>query len=299
MQCPLCNSVSTHLLKSIPVAPLVAEWQRSFEIDVREEFHGLAAFEIRSCSVCSLQFFTPEDLTGSAELYAKLDKFSWYYMPRKWEHDAALGDLVRGTKVLEVGCGFGDFVSVAGREAGVNVEGLEQNMEAIHEAERRGLPVRKATVEEAAAQSPGQYDAVCSFQVLEHVPRPGRFVSACCALLRPGGKLILGLPNADSFLRHQFNLLDMPPHHMSRWPVKVLSELSKTFPVRLLRIQLEPLADHHVDGFVDAYCSFLARGPLAPLDHPRIKSGIASTLRRFGLRRWLRGQTTYVCYERS
>jgi SAM-dependent methyltransferase len=289
----------THVLKSIPVAPLVAEWQRSFEIDVRGEFHGLAAFELRSCFACSLLFFTPDDLTGSAELYAKLDKFGWYYMPRKWEHDSALKDLVRGTRVLEVGCGFGDFVSIAEREAGVSAEGLEQNAEAIQEAERRGLPVRKATVEEAAAQSPGEYDAVCSFQVLEHVPWPGRFLTACCTLLRQGGTLILGLPNADSFLRYQFNLLDMPPHHMSRWPLRVLSQLSKSFPVRLVRVQLEPLADYHVEGYVDAYCSIVARGPLALLGRPRIKSGIASTLRRFGLQQWLRGQTMYVCYKRN
>jgi 2-polyprenyl-3-methyl-5-hydroxy-6-metoxy-1,4-benzoquinol methylase len=298
MQCPLCNSMCTRVMKSIAVEPLVAEWQRSFKIDVREEFHGLTAFEIRSCSECSLQFFTPELLTGSAELYEKLDKFVWYYMPRKWEHDAALKDLVRGTRILEVGCGFGDFVSLAGRELGVRAEGLEQNTGAIQEAEKRGLPVRKATVEEAAKQSPGEYDAICSFQVMEHVPRPGRFVTACCALLRPGGKLILGLPNADSFLRYQFNLLDLPPHHMSRWPVSVFSKLSRYFPVRLRRVQLEPLADHHVEGYVDAYFSALARGPLARLGRPRMKAGIAGTVRRFGLRQWLRGQTTYVCYER-
>lgn len=299
MHCPLCSSPNTQTVKSIDVEPLVAEWHRSFQIDVRPEFHNLSAFELRSCSDCLLRFFTPDSLAGSAWLYAQLDKFDWYYQPRKWEFDAALKDLRGLRKIMEVGCGIGGFIALAQKQAGLELEGLEQNAEAVREAERRGLHVRMATVEEAAEQAPAKYDALCSFQVLEHVSRPGDFLRACCSLLRPGGRLLLGLPNTDSFLRYQFNALDLPPHHMTRWTLQVLSRLPQLLPLRLQRIELEPLADCHVEDFVDAYCSVFARGPLVPLRHPGIKARLSGLLRRSGLQQWLRGQTVYVCYERS
>jgi 2-polyprenyl-3-methyl-5-hydroxy-6-metoxy-1,4-benzoquinol methylase len=107
-------------------------------------------------------------------------------------------------------------------------------------------------VEEVAKSHPGTYSAVCSFQVLEHLTKPAEFVKAACDLLPAGGKLILGLPNADSSLGRQFNLLDMPTHQVTRWTIGVLSRLPRWFPLKLVRIVTEPLADYHVDGYVQA-----------------------------------------------
>ncbi len=299
MKCPLCKTEETSVVKVIQVDSLVNGWGQDFGIDVRPEFHGVPAMELRECQGCSLQFFMPESLAGSAQLYAQLEKFDWYYMPRKWEYDVALEDLRGCEKILEVGCGSGGFIALADREAGLHVEGLEQNATAVEKAARNGLPVRLGAVESAAEQFPGTYDAVCSFQVLEHVPNPGEFLGACCALLRPGGKLLLGLPNSDSFLRYQKNLLDLPPHHMSRWSGNLLSKLPQLLPIRLRRIKFEPLADYHIEGYVDAYSSHLFPRSLASLARIRINGVITRLLRRSGFHRWLRGQTTYVCYERK
>lgn len=286
-------------MKSIEVHPVVAAWRSGYEIDVGAEFHDLPAFDLRACSECSLRFFVPETLTGSGELYAQLEKFDWYYRDEKWEYEVALQDLLGCERILEVGCGSGGFIAVAGQAAGLKIEGIEQNAKAIQEAAHRGLPVRLGTVEEAAEQSPGQYDAVCSFQVLEHLRRPGDFLRASCELLRTGGRLLLGLPNADSFVRHEFNVLDLPPHHMSRWPLKVLSELPRFFPLRLKHARLEPLPDWQVWEFVHTYYSILARGRVARYLQPRVVNLLSAFVRRSGLRRWLRGQTVYACFERS
>ena len=73
-------------------------------------------------------------------------------------------------------------------------------------------------IEDHADQRPGHYDAVTSFQVLEHVTEPASFLRACVKALRPGGRLLLGVPNNDSFLGLlEDNWLNMPPHHMSLW----------------------------------------------------------------------------------
>lgn len=296
--CPLCGSSDTEKIETIEVALLVEAWQKSFQIDVKSEFRGLQQFDLCQCADCCLRFFSPGSLAGSPTLYEQLEDFEWYYMPRKWEHDAALGDLRDCKRILEVGCGSGGFLSLARERLAVEVEGLEQNPKAVREAAQRGLRVRTATVEAIAEASEARYDAICSFQVLEHVPSPANFLRACCSLLRPGGLLLLGLPNADSFVRYAFNPLDMPPHHMSRWPLKTLSLLPGIFPLRLRQIVLEPLAEYHVDFYLDTYNRRLARGSFKFLTHPRVTNRLGRML-RLGLRRICRGTTTYVSYVRS
>jgi len=277
---------------------LIRKWADSFQIDISQEFGGQATIELRQCVNCHLSYFLPKTLAGSPGLYAALQAFDWYYLPRKWEHDAALRELNGCRRGLEVGCGFGDFVARVAREKGIPFEGCEQNAKAVEVARERGVTVHTENAELLAESYPHEYDVVCAFQVLEHVSDPAGFLTASCKLLRSGGKLILGLPNARSFLRHQFNPLDMPPHHMSRWSAEVLKRMQGFFPLKLIRVAYEPLADYHVGSFVEAYTDVLARGGLRFLAHPGIRSRVARLIRKSGAQRILRGQTIYACYVR-
>jgi SAM-dependent methyltransferase len=231
-------------------------------------------------------------------MYAQLADYGGYYVARKWEYDAALLDLRGHQRILEIGCGSGNFMTLAKEEAGLSIEGLEQNEEAIKEATRRGLRVRKATAEDAAKQSPGMYDAVCSFQVFEHITKPKELLDACCALLRPAGLLILGVPNQDSYVRHMVNPLDMPPHHMTRWTRRPLHRLQAHFPLKLVRTSCEPLTDNQIPLYVETYASILRRRDLGFLAHPWVCRRTVGLIRKFGLGRVLRGQNIYTCYVR-
>lgn len=297
--CPLCNSSDSHVAKAFNSELLAQRWTSDFGIDVHDEFHGLALFELRQCNRCGLQFFRPDSLAGSPALYEKLEKFDWYYMPRKWEHDVALQDIDGASNGIEIGCGFGDFVARVRREKHIPFEGCEQNPSAVDIARRKMLSIHLDSIENLAKARPNGYDSVCSFQVLEHVSRPDNFLTAACTILRPGGKLILGLPNAASFLRHQFNLLDLPPHHMTRWTEDVLVHLQQFFPLKLVRIAREPLADYHVQDYVAANWRALSRSWLRIPSIPAIQSRLARAIQLFGLRRFLRGQTIYACYKRT
>jgi SAM-dependent methyltransferase len=296
--CPLCTSAFSVLKQTLGVDRVLRRWTEFLGLDVSDEFHGISQLDLRECKDCKLQFFHPNSLAGSPALYGKLEKFHWYYMPRKWEHDVALRDLAGCKNGVELGCGFGDFVARVIQETDISFEGSEQSPTAVELASRKGIPVHLRTAEELAQSRPGAYSAVCSFQVLEHLSRPADFLHASCNLLQPGGKLMLGVPNAESFLRHEFNPLDMPPHHMTRWTADVLSRLPHRFPLRLERIAYEPLATYHVAGYVEAYTGLLASRGVRVLTLPRIRSLIARLIRVSRIRKVLRGHTIYACYAR-
>ena len=267
-------------------------------MDVSAEFQGQKNFRLLKCADCQLQFFQPASLAGSPSLYQRLEKFDWYYMRQKWEHRVALEDLNGCENGIEIGCGFGEFVAqVIKEKPGLSFEGCEQNPSAVKIAQNNGIPVRHTGLSDLAESHPGKYAAVCSFQVLEHVPDPRSFLNAACKLLRSGGKLILGLPNAQSFLRHQFNILDMPPHHVTRWTSETLKAVERWFPLKVQSISYEPLAEYHVDAYVEAHTKKLSQigGQAAA---PWIRSRLSRVVRASGLRQFLRGQSIYVCYRR-
>lgn len=296
--CPLCDSQEILPTRQINVEELWARWDQDFGIDIRSYFESIRPILLLECNRCHLQYFYPSSVSGSGDLYSQLQKFGWYYMDDKWEYNVALEDMGKDGKVLEVGCGSGTFIKKVLNETNLDPEGIELNAIAAEEAQRNGLSVRVLGLQEAAAAFPTYFDAVCSFQVLEHVADPKGFLELLCLLVKSGGKLILGLPNADSFLKYQFDPLDMPPHHMTRWPKETLWYLPRIFPLRLERMEMEPLAEYHVNGYVDAYCSVLGSYGIKKLLRPRIKSGFSKLLKQKGLRKFLTGHTVYVSYTR-
>ncbi len=115
--------------------------------------------------------------------------------------------------------------------------GLELNVEALRIARQRGLEVHGYRIERFAAENPAAFDAVCSSQILEHVPDVASFVKAACAALKPRGKLILGVPNNNPFLYKydRLHALNLPPHHMGLSNQASLSRIAQVFPLDLNR----------------------------------------------------------------
>jgi ubiquinone/menaquinone biosynthesis C-methylase UbiE len=64
---------------------------------------------------------------GDSKFYEQLEKFDWYYMPWKWEHEITLSYLDPKKRVLEIGCGTGSFVQKAADISGAYIKGLELN----------------------------------------------------------------------------------------------------------------------------------------------------------------------------
>jgi SAM-dependent methyltransferase len=281
------------------VESIIALWREHFHIDARPDFEGVRDVEQCECAECGIAFFVPQELAGSANLYDQLSNFEWYYPVRKWEYNTALDDLKKCERILEVGCGTGNFITLARGAGHKLIEGIELSAAAVKGAVALGLPVQEITIRDAAERTPGAYDAVCIFQVLEHIAKPKEFLEACCTLLRPGGRLILAVPNQDSYIRHLCSPLDLPPHHMTRWTSRSLHKLPVNFSLQIVRIVQEPLVQNQFEWWTDAYLSALKRTSLAFVAHPWVRSRIVRLLRLPAINRWLNGQNIYACYVRT
>lgn len=295
---PLIDSPDVTLIQTIQVDKLIDDWQNTLNINIHKELKNYREIYLYKCNKTKLNFFYPYDIAGTEKLYEQLQKFEWYYMPDKWEYRIALENLLEREKILEIGCAFGYFVRFC-IDAGLDIRGIELNKAAVIAAQKSHLPVEHIDLEEAASLYFKSLDAVCSFQVLEHVPNLRRFIDLSIQMLKPGGKLIYCVPNSESFLKYQYNLLDMPPHHMSQWSEFSFRALEKIFPVKLEKVIYEPLAPYHVTSYVTSYSSHCrSSSPLGKLFFNRYTLPLYEKCLSLGLRKLLIGQSLYVQFRK-
>lgn len=117
-------------------------------------------------------------------------------------------------RMLDVGCGAGDFMRLA-IKMGWEAQGCDPDPEVVAICRSRGLDVRLGGAESFACQ--GEFDAITLNQVIEHVDLPGKVLRDCFNLLRPGGMLWLGFPNAAALGCSVFGEAwagHHPPYHL-------------------------------------------------------------------------------------
>lgn len=115
---------------------------------------------------------------------------------------------------FEMGCGDG-FMLDSLREQGWQVVGSERSPAMLVVArDQFHIPVF-AGEPDALRPSP-TFDMIILFQVLEHLPDPVKTLASLQKRLKPDGKLIIGVPNRDSwqarFGRDRWFHLDVPRH---------------------------------------------------------------------------------------
>lgn len=233
----------TSLIKEFETSDIVKRYKDQFNIDVRNFFDEIDNFYLFKCNESGYEFYAPFTLSGNEDFYKELSSFEWYYMPWKWEHEQTLNYASKANTILEVGCGSGSYLKkIQQIFPNKRVTGLE-----ITIVENAEPFIINQTVEDHAAQNFQQYDMICSFQVLEHITYVRSFLEASLKLLKPGGCLVISVPNNDSIFFQEKGevVLNMPPHHMGLWNRKSLSYLTKVFPILLRKTYFEPIQSYH------------------------------------------------------
>src|SRR2546422_208753 len=137
--------------------------------------------------------------------------------------DAIVAHGARG-RLLDVGCSFGFLLSMA-KERGFEPCGVDLSLNAARYArDQLGLPVHHGTLFDASFPD-GAFDVVTMVGVFEHLPNPLETLGETSRVLRPGGFLVVQVPNAN------FNLLRgrMRPSwfyigtHLTNFPPRTLA----------------------------------------------------------------------------
>jgi 2-polyprenyl-3-methyl-5-hydroxy-6-metoxy-1,4-benzoquinol methylase len=210
---------------------------------VLERYAAPEDVHLLECLTCGLQYFDPLE-AGSDDFYSQLtSSVPSYYSVEKWDFRIALEHISTGQKTLDIACGAGEFV-VRAQSAGALACGIDTNPSAVATARQRGLTAECLPLESFATRHAKSFDVVTAFQVIEHIPSVEPFVEAAQYCLKPGGKLIITVPNRLRRVRDPFEPLDCPPHHLSRWSSAQLQRLAAQAGLAVAAIRFEH-ADMH------------------------------------------------------
>ncbi|MEA2158844.1 MAG: hypothetical protein QOD66_1224 [Solirubrobacteraceae bacterium] len=143
-------------------------------------------------------------------------------------------------RLLDVGAGRGRFVATA-CAAGYEAQGIEPSARGVAAASAIGVPLLHASIDEAPI-GPGSLDAVTLWHVLEHIDRPAEALTRIAGWIRPGGALLVGVPNLASLQARlggsRWYHLDVPRHRVHFTPAGLDALLRGT--------GFEVVGTHHV-----------------------------------------------------
>jgi 2-polyprenyl-3-methyl-5-hydroxy-6-metoxy-1,4-benzoquinol methylase len=162
----------------------------------------------------------------------------------------------KSRRVFDLGCGSGAFANALSAQ-GFEVRGVDPSLFGIEQA-RKAYPkiqLEIGSTDENLAGRFGQFQAVISLEVVEHVYAPRQFAKCVFDLLEPGGLAIISTPYngywknlaialLGEYDRHYTVLWDNG--HIKFWSIKTLGQLLAEAgfqDVKFLRVgRIPPLA---------------------------------------------------------
>jgi SAM-dependent methyltransferase len=139
-----------------------------------------------------------------------------------------------GHRVLDYGCGTGVFVQYLSERGFVLPAGYDRFVEQY--ADTGVLHAR--------------YDAVVSFDVIEHVEDPKSFLTELRNLAEPGGLVVIGTPNADNLsLSEQRPAVELSqPYHRHILSEKALVDSGRALGLNVLEVLHKNPVDSVIPG---------------------------------------------------
>jgi 2-polyprenyl-3-methyl-5-hydroxy-6-metoxy-1,4-benzoquinol methylase len=136
------------------------------------------------------------------------------------------GDLPPHSRVLDLGCGRGVILGALA-DRGLEVHGVEVSADAARGADPRA-EIRIAPRLADAGYPDAHFDEVVIWHVLEHLHDPKHALLEAHRILRPGGRLVVAVPNFSSLQARWAGAawfhLDLP-RHLWQFPLSALRRL--------------------------------------------------------------------------
>ena len=192
-------------------------------------------YSIWRCAKTGLEFAWPP-VPGNKVFYEWISQFPSYYPNARWEYAEALSQIrARGISdfsVLDVGCGSGRFLDSVRSQRPRRLLGVDLNQSAIHACHAQGLDAFCGSLQSALKRkvaSHHEFDFVASFHCLEHVPNPRAFLGELLRFVSHSGRVFISTPYSPmSFESEWFDVMNHPPHHMTRWNLLAYRQLANS-----------------------------------------------------------------------
>jgi SAM-dependent methyltransferase len=235
--CPVTGVPAARHVQWITTRLLVDLWRIIFRTDARGSLAGIDRVGLWE-SPTGLHFFDPPlegDHTFYEQFYARLRRRGFFDGGTVREEFLIASKYVApGARVLDVGCGYGDFRRCVPQ---ADYTGLDPHFAGAATIK----DIRSETLGQHLVQHLASYDAVCCFQVLEHVRDPKALFADIVQAAKPGGLIFIGVPHVPSALTRIPNfLLNAPPHHLTWWTKCALQELASSAGAATESIQNVP-----------------------------------------------------------
>ncbi len=128
------------------------------------------------------------DISKDRYVYKSIDPYSSHAQIIKWVEQN------RPAEVLEIGTATG-YLSAEMTKLGCTVTGIEQDAKMAEVAEHCCNQMLVGDVEAMDISNLGRYDAIIFGDVLEHLRDPRAVLEKLSGKLKPGGKILMSLPN--------------------------------------------------------------------------------------------------------
>jgi 2-polyprenyl-3-methyl-5-hydroxy-6-metoxy-1,4-benzoquinol methylase len=198
-------------------------------------------YRVERCVDCGFQLLNPqpgdEELAaiysstyflgdGSAETAEKIARMK-QATARAYLDDIGRYRGAAGGRLLEIGCGHGDFLIEAERQ-GYQLTGVELSPSAARTAQERvpSAAIHCGLLENVTLPA-GGFDVCVLCDVIEHVRDPVQFVRAIQSLLDRDGVLYVATPSLDSWSARLLgpNWMEYKPEHLSYFNRNTLQNL--------------------------------------------------------------------------
>lgn len=216
----------------------------------RDRIHGLPGeYPVVRCRACGLLRTNPRPTLNTIGYYYPDDygpyvetrvhsvdnpassRGAWkrFLLPLFRWNTACVPSLVPG-RLLEIGCASGSFLRRMAQQ-GWTVEGVEPSITAGQAARALGYNVFTGPFE-AMPERESSYDLIVGWMVLEHLHDPVHSLRKMHRALKPGGHLVISVPNAGSLefavFKDRWYALHLPAHLYHFTPGTLEAMLNKS-----------------------------------------------------------------------
>jgi ubiquinone/menaquinone biosynthesis C-methylase UbiE len=229
--------------------PMCGEQSQKLVLRARDRlFASPGDYRIVACSACELRYLSPRPTLAALGLHYPAEYFIYqppedlpaftrpmvrWFTNTRWRTslrrlERVIGRLGPDTKMVDVGCGMNDYLSLLQRMRGVRGIGVDFKSEvAAYVRDTLKMPVAAGTLQDAKFAD-GAFDLVSMNEYLEHEPNPSQVLSEARRITAKGGHLVLEIPYVEGLTARVFgsrwSQVDAPRHliHFTR---KTLEEM--------------------------------------------------------------------------